>query len=1505
MKKGVKKFKRIGTASLSLFLSIGLIASSFPVVAKANQDNPISTQVEDLISIIDESGMKVYGESIENGAEPQVKDSDVPSGNGITYYVDSEEGNDKNDGTSPNEAWKSINKVNEKTYNPGDRILLKAGSEWSESTLSPKGSGEEDNPIIISSYGEGNAPKLIGKGEVGELIYLYNQEHWDISNLEISNTVEGFTGDWSDENGQKLKDLRGIRIAAKNSGETVTEDEKTFRRLNGFHLHNLYIHDVSGDLRWISGSGTSPGAGVTYGNRWDLSKRTGGILFEILQPDTTEEGVVLDQPTVFNNILIEKNVINNNSFGGIILKQWNGDKVGDGTLWASRDVNSKLNDSHWYPHTNVTIQDNYLSQADTSYGCNTIYVTSVKHGLIQRNISKKAGTCGIEMYYTDDIIVQYNEVFDTVAKAGGADSNAIDPDKEATNALIQYNYIHDTGDGILLCGFVEGSSVVRYNVIKDASKRYLNPHGNSGVNYIYNNIFYNTRNSSGNIDFIYSSAGDGGLYTKNQHYFYNNIFYNASSKSGTPRFQQGSGLNYENNCYYGKNMTPPEADIKPIFADPQFLGSLSDSSYKNLTNLKLKSTSPLINAGKPILDEYNLIFTPENGLGTHDFFGTSLNYNGQSTDIGVARFVSENDKGIINGYVNDDQGDPVEGAKVLLEGQPTLIATTDNRGFYVFTDVTAGTYNLKAICENYIDGEFKLVEILSGKANRVDLTLGESTSKVGTITGKIKSGGVGLQGATVTLFKEGTEIKTIRTNSTGEFTFTDVTVGKGYFITAKKEDYFENKAENIEVKPAKATTVDIILTKDITSAEYKLNVDFDDYETGTFSGNDEWEVINPGAEKGSVEIIEEENGNKYLKMNKTASGNIGFYNKNNQNLSGIVTVEARVKRSAVETNIPNQFGMYSYNSSDWNSATPPSSVNPIGTFAFSKGNIITHNAKGSSKTVTIQEYSEDTWYIIRNVINIDAGTFDLYVDDMTTPKLTNQPLRTQGKNLDKFLFFENGTNVGDISIDYFRVNLGIPYDYNDADLFDLQAEGFELKKDGDNYSATNSASWDTESVTITPKARSGFASVMVNDQPLINGSVTVPLSVSGDTGAYENIIPIVVTAEDGVTTKTYQLIISRENPNDQAYLDNLEVSEGALSPEFDPAVIEDAIYTLDVPANTEKIHLNYDKKPEIADIKIYKDGKLQGETTDGVDPTEVNVTTGKNIIIVEVWSNNGANNVHYTLEVNVPELTIDKSELQEVYDDNKDKIKGNYTDDSWKTFTGALKNAEEILAKVDATQEEVDEAKVVLEAAINGLVEKATEVNKSELQEVYDDNKEKIKGNYTDDSWKAFTGALKNAEEILAKVDATQEEVDTAKGALEDAIKNLKEKSDEINTDKLEEKISKVEGLNKSDYTEESWSVLKKALSAAKELLNNSNITQEAIDKAYEDLAKAEDGLKKKDSNIIPDSDTETGNKDNDELSQGDLPQTGGVNSSIWLALSGLLIVLGVIFLKKNNRIKA
>ena len=49
---------------------------------------------------------------------------------GTTYYVDSQSGDDSNSGTNINAPWKSLNKVTETTFSPGDRILLKSGSVW-------------------------------------------------------------------------------------------------------------------------------------------------------------------------------------------------------------------------------------------------------------------------------------------------------------------------------------------------------------------------------------------------------------------------------------------------------------------------------------------------------------------------------------------------------------------------------------------------------------------------------------------------------------------------------------------------------------------------------------------------------------------------------------------------------------------------------------------------------------------------------------------------------------------------------------------------------------------------------------------------------------------------------------------------------------------------------------------------------------------------------------------------------------------------------------------------------------------------------------------------------------------------------------------------------------------------------------------------------------------------------------------------------------------------------
>ena len=47
-----------------------------------------------------------------------------------TYYLDSEGGNDANDGVTPATAWQTLAKANDLKPQPGDKILFKRGGVW-------------------------------------------------------------------------------------------------------------------------------------------------------------------------------------------------------------------------------------------------------------------------------------------------------------------------------------------------------------------------------------------------------------------------------------------------------------------------------------------------------------------------------------------------------------------------------------------------------------------------------------------------------------------------------------------------------------------------------------------------------------------------------------------------------------------------------------------------------------------------------------------------------------------------------------------------------------------------------------------------------------------------------------------------------------------------------------------------------------------------------------------------------------------------------------------------------------------------------------------------------------------------------------------------------------------------------------------------------------------------------------------------------------------------------
>ena len=102
------------------------------------------------------------------------------------YYIDSVTGDDSNAGTSAEKPWASLDKINSTSFKPGDKILLKAGSEF-EGQLKLTSSGDAKHPIVIDSYGKGDRPHIKGQGKVNPALQLYNCEYVQVNNLEVSN----------------------------------------------------------------------------------------------------------------------------------------------------------------------------------------------------------------------------------------------------------------------------------------------------------------------------------------------------------------------------------------------------------------------------------------------------------------------------------------------------------------------------------------------------------------------------------------------------------------------------------------------------------------------------------------------------------------------------------------------------------------------------------------------------------------------------------------------------------------------------------------------------------------------------------------------------------------------------------------------------------------------------------------------------------------------------------------------------------------------------------------------------------------------------------------------------------------------------------------------------------------------------------------------------------------------------------------------------------------------
>lgn len=191
-----------------------------------------------------------------------------------TYYVDSTNGSDNNDGLTPETAFASIDKLNTITFRPGDQILFKKGETF-VGCFKPQGSGTETAPITIGSYGDGDERPVLQPGEdwtvshvmsanaivynpkVNYVIQFYNVEYWEVSDLEIFDpNSEAYLTKGSDKYiGNSANDVyrSGITIQAEDIGT-----------LEHFYVDNVVIHGFHG-----------PGT--------NIGKTSGGITMNVSQ----------------------------------------------------------------------------------------------------------------------------------------------------------------------------------------------------------------------------------------------------------------------------------------------------------------------------------------------------------------------------------------------------------------------------------------------------------------------------------------------------------------------------------------------------------------------------------------------------------------------------------------------------------------------------------------------------------------------------------------------------------------------------------------------------------------------------------------------------------------------------------------------------------------------------------------------------------------------------------------------------------------------------------------------------------------------------------------------------------------------------------------------------------------------------------------------------------------------------------------------------------------------
>ncbi|MEO7444450.1 MAG: hypothetical protein ABIT96_01475 [Ferruginibacter sp.] len=494
------------------------------------------------------------------------------------YYVDAMNGKDNNNGTSEKTAWKTLDKVSNTIYLPGDKISFKTGHRF-EGMLSISSSGKKGMPLTFTTYG-GKEPAVIdGKGALAA-VYCHNKEYIVLSNIAVTNFRKGTI---------TIDDLfNGIYI--------VNEDAGTLRH---FHFDNIKVFDVNSTHIF-------PDEGKT-----DKSRFHGGVQFYTIGNKVRSK---------FDDVLITNSTFENLGRTGFNFR----------SDWDDRSANSKFGDNigkgrtdNWTPNTKVIIRKNYFK----NIAGNALIVRVAVDALVEHNLFDSCGKYisgnATFNFNTDGTVFQFNEAKNTIYSEGETDARGIDSDYKTKKTIIQYNYLHDNGlGGVTAVGgpgvgeepvYFNIGTIIRYNILENNQRQGAYFSGRVEGLQMYNNVIYADATIN---DVVAIKLNRWTVYPNNAR-FSNNIFY-FEGKNISYDFTQATNVVFDHNMYIG--IQPPEkfSDMFAIKAVPLFKAKGAGG-----LGYQLLKKSPAFNAGVIIKNNAEV-----------DFYGNKI-INNAAPNIGA------------------------------------------------------------------------------------------------------------------------------------------------------------------------------------------------------------------------------------------------------------------------------------------------------------------------------------------------------------------------------------------------------------------------------------------------------------------------------------------------------------------------------------------------------------------------------------------------------------------------------------------------------------------------------------------------------------------------------------------------------------------------------------------------------------------------------------------------------------------------------------------------------